>query len=227
MSGELRSPDLSMTCLIAQGSIPDMTASTDIYLRLQHIYRDKAVQDALAVETVLHRLLRANGRQPGSIAHSDVRTFCKNARNLRCGATRLHDSRPGCTSVGSEPLHAICRVIRNRPISEEVNGSTLRSDAVRAALSSEGTATNAALYLLLRAVDRFTEANHRAPGTESQDCEADVPVLKSLCGSILSESGAQSASSAVSDDLLGELHTEDTHLLIQHLVECGHGRYRK
>ena len=81
----------------------------------------------------------------------------------------------------------------------------LRSDAVRAALSSEGTATNAALYLLLRAVDRFTEANHRAPGTESQDCEADVPVLKSLCTSILSESGAQSASSAVSDDLLGEL----------------------
>ncbi len=106
-------------------------------------------------------------------------------------------------SVGSEPQHVMRRVIRNRPISEEVSGS-MRSDAVRAALSSEGTATNAALYLLLRAVDRFTEANHRAPGTESQDCEADVPVLKSLCTSILSESGAQSASSAVSDDLLGE-----------------------
>ena len=100
---------------------------------------------------------------------------------------------------------SVChRVIRNRLISEEVSSPTLRSDALRAALSSEGTATNAALYLLLRAVDRFTEANHRAPGTEPQDCEADVPSLKSFCGSILSESGAQNASSAISDDLLGE-----------------------
>ncbi len=67
-----------------------MTASTDIYLKLQHVYRDKAVKDAQAVETVLHRLLEASDRQPGSIAHSDVRTFCKNARNLRCGAIILH-----------------------------------------------------------------------------------------------------------------------------------------
>jgi len=181
-----------------------MTASTDIYLKLQHVYRDKAVKDAQAVETALHRLLEASNRQPGSIARSDVRTFCKNARNLRCGAIILAPHWAGCMSVDSEPQHVMRRVIRNRPISEEVSGS-MRSDAVRAALSSEGTATNAALYLLLRAVDRFTEANHRAPGTESQDCEADVPVLKSLCTSILSESGAQSASSAVSDDLLGEL----------------------
>ena len=129
------------------------------------------------------------------------------------GATSAYWHRAACillTAGWSERIsdRAYRRVIRNRPIAEEVNGSTLRSEAVRSALSSEGTATNAALYLLLRAVDRFQEANHRAPGTEPQDCEADVPVLKSLCGSILSESGAQHASSAVSDDLLGELHMD-------------------
>ena len=99
---------------------------------------------------------------------------------------------------------AFCRVTRTRLIAEEVDSPTLRSDVLRAALSSEGTATNAALYLLLRAVDRFIEAHQRAPGTEAEDCEADVPVLKSFSVSILSESGAQSVSSAISDDLLGK-----------------------
>jgi amyloid beta precursor protein binding protein 1 len=61
-----------------------MTASTDIYLKLQRIYRERANKDVQAVESALHELLAANGRQPGSIAHSDVRTFCKNARHLRC-----------------------------------------------------------------------------------------------------------------------------------------------
>jgi hypothetical protein len=57
------------------------------------------------------------------------------------------------------------RVIRFRSLREEVHADTVRSDALRQALSAEDTLVNASLYLLLRAVDRFYGMYHRFPGT--------------------------------------------------------------
>lgn len=100
-----------------------------------------------------------------------------------------------------------CRVVRYRLLADEVNGSRCRSEAVRAALSSEGSATDAALYVLLRAADRFAVTHQRAPGQDAADCEADVPALKALATAILAEVGAQGASAAVTDDLVGACRT--------------------
>ena len=92
---------------------------------------------------------------------------------------------------------------RHRLLAEEVHSSSCRSELLRAALSSEGTATDAALYVLLRAADRFAVTHQRVPGADAADCEADVPALKALVTAILAEAGAQAAGAAVTDDLLG------------------------
>ena len=92
---------------------------------------------------------------------------------------------------------------RPRRLAEELGGSSCRSELIRAALTSEGTATDAALYVLLRAADRFAETHQRAAGADAGDCEADVPALKALAQAILTRVGAHSAGAAVTDDLLG------------------------
>ena len=61
-----------------------MTATTAMYLQLQRVYRERAEQEAAAVEGHLGRLLASLGRAPGAIPPPHVRAFCKNARNLRC-----------------------------------------------------------------------------------------------------------------------------------------------
>lgn len=162
-----------------EGSIPDMVATTELYLRLQRFYRERAEEDASAVEAHLHAHLVGQGRSTASITHATAKQFCKNSRNLR--------------------------VVRYRLLADEVHGSRCRSEAVRAALNSEGSATDAALYVLLRAADRFAVTHQRAPGQNAADCEADVPALKALATAILVEVGAQGASAAVTDDLVGEI----------------------
>lgn len=57
------------------------------------------------------------------------------------------------------------RVVRYRTLKEEVHADTARSNALRQALAAEDTLVNASLYMLLRAVDRFSETFHRFPGT--------------------------------------------------------------
>lgn len=79
---------MAMCCV--QGNIPDMTATTAMYLQLQRVYRERADEDVAAVEGHVQRILSSIGRAPGSIPHVSIRTFCKNARNLRCAiSTRL------------------------------------------------------------------------------------------------------------------------------------------
>lgn len=67
-----------------QGSIPDMTATTELYLRVQKLYRDRAEQDVAAVAAHVSRLLQSLQRDPHSISGASIRNFVKNARNLRC-----------------------------------------------------------------------------------------------------------------------------------------------
>ena len=68
-----------------QGTIPDMTSTTDMYLQLQRTYRRKAEADAAAVEGHVQALLTSVGRDAHTISHSTIMSFVKNARNLRYG----------------------------------------------------------------------------------------------------------------------------------------------
>ena len=56
------------------------------------------------------------------------------------------------------------RLVRWRSLAEETEAGSCRGEALRSALAAEDTADNAALYVLLRAADRFYETYQRYPG---------------------------------------------------------------
>ena len=62
-----------------------MTASTEAFLALQRLYRERMEADAAAVEARGAALLKALGRDPAQLRRGAMRLFAKNARNLRCG----------------------------------------------------------------------------------------------------------------------------------------------
>ena len=62
------------------------------------------------------------------------------------------------------PLPSAPRLVRWRSLAEETEAGSCRGEALRSALSAEDTADNAALYVLLRAADRFYETYQRYPG---------------------------------------------------------------
>ncbi|GAB4817852.1 hypothetical protein N2152v2_004898 [Parachlorella kessleri] len=160
-----------------EGSIPDMHASTQLYLELQRVYREKAEVDASQVEAHTRELLQSVGREPTSIAPAAVRHLCKNARYLR--------------------------VLRCRSLAEETSASGCHAGALRQALAGEDTAANAMLYVLLRAVDRFRQTYQRYPGVYDSELEEDAALLKSTAHALMAECGA--AGAAVSDDLVAEV----------------------
>ncbi|KAL1325012.1 NEDD8-activating enzyme E1 regulatory subunit AXR1 isoform X2 [Arachis ipaensis] len=66
-----------------EGSIPDMTSSTEQYINLQNIYLAKAEADFLVMEQLVRSILKKIGRDSNSIPKATIRSFCKNARKLR------------------------------------------------------------------------------------------------------------------------------------------------
>lgn len=71
---------------------------------------------------------------------------------------------PLCCCSLSEMPDVVCRVVRYRSLKEQFAGSSCKSDALRQALAAEDSMTNASLYILLRAADRFSSTHHRYPG---------------------------------------------------------------
>ncbi|XP_071710815.1 NEDD8-activating enzyme E1 regulatory subunit AXR1-like isoform X2 [Rutidosis leptorrhynchoides] len=65
-----------------EGSIPDMTSSTELYINLQKLYQAKAEADYLAVEKRVRDILKNVGRDSYSISKAVIKSFCKNARKL-------------------------------------------------------------------------------------------------------------------------------------------------
>mmetsp|Transcript_7492 Transcript_7492/g.24880 ORF Transcript_7492/g.24880 Transcript_7492/m.24880 type:complete len:560 (+) Transcript_7492:72-1751(+) len=165
------------------GSLPDMTSTTDFYLALQRVFQQKAEEDAAAVEAHVNRALAAMGRPVGSVSLAAVRHFCKNAANLHMRRYR---------SLKEEYALA------------EGLGELLAAEVDAAA------ATDASLYLLLRACDRFEAMRGHFPGaldssstSDHHHLEDDTARLKGLLATLLSEYGAPGAT--ISDDLVAEM----------------------
>lgn len=165
-------------CLPLEGSLPDMTATTDLYLQLQRIYQAEAERHAAAVGAHCHRLLVAAGRPEGSIAPAAVRALCRNARSLR--------------------------VVRYRTLAEEVSPESARGSLLAEALAEEGAAANASLYVVLRAADRFLATHGRYPGVLEGEVDEDMMMLKGIAQQITNEMGA-SGTAAASDDYAVEM----------------------
>ncbi|KAE8667684.1 NEDD8-activating enzyme E1 regulatory subunit [Hibiscus syriacus] len=66
-----------------EGSIPDMTSSSECYVSLQKICQNKSEADYHVIEERVRNILKKIGRDPHSIPKATMKSFCKNARKLK------------------------------------------------------------------------------------------------------------------------------------------------
>ncbi|RLN19565.1 NEDD8-activating enzyme E1 regulatory subunit-like isoform X1 [Panicum miliaceum] len=158
-----------------EGTIPDMTSLTEYYVSLQKIYQAKAEADCLAMEHRVKDILKRIGRHPDSISRAYIKTFCKNARKLR--------------------------VCRYRSIEEEFSSPIVSE--VQRYFTDEDYSYAMNFYILLRAVDRLSANYNRLPGIFDSEIDEDIPRLKTVATSVLSEMGLSGAS--LSEDLITEI----------------------
>ncbi|XP_019628819.1 PREDICTED: NEDD8-activating enzyme E1 regulatory subunit-like [Branchiostoma belcheri] len=138
-----------------RGAIPDMFADSERYIQLQNIYKDQAKQDASAVASRVSQILSSIGRPSHCISEEVIRLFCRNA--------------------------AFLRVVRTRSLEEEYNPEKACVNEMGVQL--ENPDSEIALYIMLRAVDRFQQQYGRYPGYYDDQVEADIPKLKAcMCG---------------------------------------------
>ncbi|KAK2980698.1 hypothetical protein RJ640_011318 [Escallonia rubra] len=158
-----------------EGSIPDMTSSTELYINLQKIYQTKAEADFLAIEHRVRSILKKIGRDPDSILKTKIKNFCKNARKL-----------------------TICRY---RLIEDEFNSPV--QPELQKYLTDEDYSIAVGFYILLRAVDRFAANYNSFPGQFDGVMDEDISRLKTTAVSLLSDLGCNG--SAVTEDLINEM----------------------
>lgn len=158
-----------------EGSIPDMTSSTEQYVNLQKIYQAKAEADFLAMEKHVQNLLKKIGRDPYSISKMTIKGFCKNARKL-----------------------TVCRY---RTVEEEFNSPSLSE--LQKYLTDEEYSMAVGFYILMRAVDRFAANYNCFPGQFDGEMDEDISRLKTLAVSLLSDLGCNG--SILTEDLINEI----------------------
>ncbi|KAG5150054.1 hypothetical protein AAZX31_06G285800 [Glycine max] len=158
-----------------EGSIPDMTSSTEQYVNLQNIYHAKAEADFLVIERLVRSTLKKIGRDSNSISKSTIKSFCKNARKLK--------------------------VCRYRLIEDEFNSPNLPE--LQKYLTDEDYSIAVGIYILLRAVDRFAANYNSFPGQFDSAMDEDIPRLKSTAIALLTDLGCNGATLA--EDLINEM----------------------
>nr|XP_010313519.1 NEDD8-activating enzyme E1 regulatory subunit AXR1 isoform X1 [Solanum lycopersicum] len=179
-----------------EGSIPDMTSSTELYVNLQKTYQAKAEADFLVMEQRVRNLLKKIGRDPASISKANIKNFSKNARKLAVCRYRLIEEefnspvqselQKYLTDEGHGYVIAYCRTLQ---------------EANSVKVLPENTA--AGLYILLRAADRFAVNYNKFPSEFDSEMDEDISRLKTTAVSLLNDLGCNS--STVSEDLINEM----------------------
>lgn len=159
-----------------EGSIPDMTSSTEYYVSLQKIYQAKAEADFLVIEQRVKNILKRIGRDPASIPKATIKNLCRNARKL-----------------------AVCRY---RSIEDEFNSPN--SQEFQKYSTDEDYSVAFGFYILLRAVDRFATIYNRFPGSFDGEMDEDISRLKTISVAILNDLGCNT--STLSEDLIYEMY---------------------
>eukprot|EP00250_Pteridium_aquilinum_P009703 c18873_g1_i2 orf=127-1713(+) len=157
------------------GSIPDMTSTTEYYVTLQKIYQEKAESHVSALDGRVKKLMKQIGRDPHSISKSTIKQFCKNSRNIQ--------------------------VLRYPALEDEFN--SLMGQELHKLLDAEEN-SNATFYVLLRAVDHFASTYNRYPGVFDDELDGDALKLKTIATALLNKM-IGIGGTALSDDLIGEM----------------------
>ncbi|KAK3184372.1 hypothetical protein Dsin_031658 [Dipteronia sinensis] len=158
-----------------EGSIPDMTSSTEHYVILQKIYQAKAEADFLSIEQRVRNILKKLGREPESISKATIKSFCRNARKLK--------------------------VCRYRLIEDEFSNPSITE--LQKYLTDEDYSVAVGFYILLRAADRFAANYNCFPGEFEGPLDEDISRLKTTAVGVLSDLGCNG--STVTEDLINEM----------------------
>ncbi|CAA3020621.1 NEDD8-activating enzyme E1 regulatory subunit AXR1-like isoform X2 [Olea europaea subsp. europaea] len=158
-----------------EGSIPDMTSSTELYVNLQKIYQAKAEADFLVMEQCVRKILKKIGRDPDSISKANIKSFCKNARKVK--------------------------VCRYRPIEDEFN-SPIQPE-LQKYLTDEDYCVAVGFYILLRAADRYAANYNSFPGQFDGEMDEDISRLKTTAVTLLGDLGCNG--STLTEDLINEM----------------------
>ncbi|XP_057506691.1 NEDD8-activating enzyme E1 regulatory subunit AXR1-like isoform X1 [Actinidia eriantha] len=159
-----------------EGSIPDMTSSTELYVTLQKIYQAKAEADFLVIQRHVRNILNRIGRDSDCISKTMIKSFCKNARKL-----------------------TICRY---RPLADEFN-SPVQPELQKYLTDEDYSSIAVGFYILLRAVDRFAANYNSFPGQFDGEMDEDISRLKTTAVGLLGDSGCNG--STLTEDLINEM----------------------
>jgi amyloid beta precursor protein binding protein 1 len=139
-------------CLPLEGSIPDMTSTTESYVELQRLYSDKAARDAACVWESAKAFARDVGAPHPEefIPERDAKIFCKNCRHVRFVTWRsMEDELFPSPAAGT-------------------------SEMLAQALADPSKAMSACIFAGLRAADKFTTLHGRSPGVRDAGDDSTV-----------------------------------------------------
>jgi amyloid beta precursor protein binding protein 1 len=143
------------------GSIPDMTSTTEGFIKLQQIYQNKSKEDIDRIADRVKNILNQIGKNSDSIPYEEIKTFCKNSYFLQ--------------------------VIRYRSLDEEKNIKTAKISYISSQIINGDI--NMIWYLVLGAGEKFYANYKRYPGDEDHNIEKDIELVKSLLNQNLLELG--------------------------------------
>jgi len=144
------------------GTLPDMTATTDMYLKLQEIYAGRAGGDCAAINAHIASQQKAAGLD-AVVSPEYVQRFCRNAQYLE--------------------------VFNFRTIEQEVQPCSPEEGGVDLAEEAGDEDSLIQWYIALRAADRFREERSHWPGQLCGDKEAalagDLAALTKMASGIV------------------------------------------
>jgi amyloid beta precursor protein binding protein 1 len=163
------------------GKIPDMTASTELYVQLQTLYREQALTDVQEMKQYVNVQLAASTTVV-TVSDKDLITFCQNVNHLDIVPSRL---------VRDETLSSI-------PIPQDISDDlnmTLQEAVDEGEERGRPDMVPMLWYFGLQAVDMFYQQQERYPGVVvvvsddngggNDDYKADVPLLQSCLVQVL------------------------------------------
>lgn len=177
--------------LPVRGSIPDMFSDSKSYIRLQSIYKEKATHDFEEVYKRVQGHLESIGRNAESISESTVKTFCKEASNLRLvRGSCIKDEYTGTSGKSNPPQNGEISHASSFDWAGNLDEQSAYSDA-------------ATYYIILRGVDRFRTEYKNFPG--ALDVESDIGRLKKSIEKVLNDYSIPGNAVAIKDDYIHEV----------------------
>lgn len=124
------------------GVLPDMTATSDVFMNLQKIYQDKAEQDRNVFRDFVLRVLLRLNRPIDDISDEEIQIFCRNILNLRY-------------------LSSECSIHERMASPRASFAGTVLSEET---YWDDPSQTPLLFHYLLMAADQFHDSNGRYPG---------------------------------------------------------------